>query len=74
MSGLVLNGERPLDLAAERDNRVNVQGDVHLLMSLPRGLPMPGSSIKFNSWQQVGYSTVLNIKQYPQMFSELQIM
>ncbi|XP_071518617.1 neurexin 1 isoform X3 [Panulirus ornatus] len=52
MSGLVLNGERPLDLAAERDHRVNVQGDVHLLMSLPRGLPMQGGSFDFNPWQR----------------------
>ncbi|XP_069165959.1 neurexin 1 isoform X1 [Procambarus clarkii] len=52
MSGLVLNGERPLDLAAERDPRVNVRGDIHLLMTLPRGLPAQGSPGEFNPWQQ----------------------
>lgn len=54
MSGLVLNGERPLDLAAERDPRVDVQGDVHLLMRLPRDLNAQGSSRDLNPWQRVG--------------------
>ncbi|XP_042239812.1 neurexin-1-like isoform X3 [Homarus americanus] len=52
MSGLVLNGERPLDLAAERDPRINVRGDVHLVMSLPRALPDQVASAEFNPWQQ----------------------
>ncbi|XP_047738095.1 neurexin-1 [Hyalella azteca] len=36
LAGVVANGERPLDLAAERDPRVKVEGDVHLLLSLPQ--------------------------------------
>ena len=32
---MVINGERPLDLAAERDPRIEIEGDVHLLMNLP---------------------------------------
>lgn len=54
MSGIVLNGERPLDLAAERDPRVAVEGDVHLLMTLPQSLTSRSSQIKRkpNPWQQ----------------------
>uniref|UniRef100_T1J5X7 Uncharacterized protein n=1 Tax=Strigamia maritima TaxID=126957 RepID=T1J5X7_STRMM len=35
ISGLVFNGLRVLDLASERDPRINIQGDVTLLLSLP---------------------------------------
>ncbi|XP_066961792.1 neurexin 1 isoform X2 [Macrobrachium rosenbergii] len=52
MSGLVLNGEHPLDLAAERDPRLEVEGDVHLLLRLPRGLPSEGRQTEFNPWQR----------------------
>ncbi|XP_042874196.1 neurexin-1-like isoform X2 [Penaeus japonicus] len=51
ISGLVLNGERPLDLAAERDPRVNVRGDVHLLLSVPKTLPVQ-SKDELNYWQR----------------------
>ena len=51
MSGLVLNGERPLDLAAERDPRVQLQGNVHLLMNLPKDLHAPPSDL--TQWQRV---------------------
>ncbi|XP_045116786.1 neurexin-1-like isoform X2 [Portunus trituberculatus] len=50
MSGLVLNGERPLDLAAERDPRVLLEGNVHLLMNLPKDLQ--GHSNDLNQWQR----------------------
>ncbi|GBM86941.1 Neurexin-1 [Araneus ventricosus] len=38
ISGLVVNGDRILDMAAEDDPRISVQGDVELLMSLPLSL------------------------------------
>lgn len=53
MSGLVLNGERPLDLAAERDPRVHLQGNVHLLMNLPRDLNSHTNDL--NQWQRVSF-------------------
>ncbi|XP_076046488.1 neurexin 1 isoform X2 [Oratosquilla oratoria] len=43
LSGVVLNGERPLDLAAERDPRASVEGDVRLLMRVPRQLSVRSS-------------------------------
>ncbi|KAK3867252.1 hypothetical protein Pcinc_027284 [Petrolisthes cinctipes] len=52
MSGVVLNGERPLDMAAERDPRVDIRGDVHLLMNLPRDLNSQGSSRELNQYQR----------------------
>ncbi|RXG67752.1 hypothetical protein Avbf_05537, partial [Armadillidium vulgare] len=50
VSGLVLNGERPLDLAAERDSRVTVEGDVHLLMNsgIPGPTPGEGDDLVFS--------------------------
>lgn len=53
MSGLVLNGERPFDMAAERDPRVEIEGDVHLLMRLPRDLNIRNNDL--NPWQRVRY-------------------
>ncbi|XP_054706570.1 neurexin-1-like [Uloborus diversus] len=38
ISGLVVNGDRILDMAAEDDPRISVSGDVELLMSLPLSL------------------------------------
>lgn len=35
MAGLVYNGLRPLDLAANSNEQTNIQGDVHLLDSIP---------------------------------------
>ena len=35
MAGLVFNGLRPLDLAADSAYQTKVQGDVHLLDSIP---------------------------------------
>ncbi len=35
MSGLVFNGLRPLDLAANRDSRTKIQGAVRLLEAVP---------------------------------------
>ena len=50
----MLNGQRPLDLAAERDTRVAVEGDVHLVMTLPKYLPVKSQSqLKPNPWQRV---------------------
>lgn len=51
MSGLVLNGERPFDMAAERDPRVELEGDVHLLMNMPRDLNSHNNVL--NPWQRV---------------------
>lgn len=53
MSGLVLNGERPFDMAAERDPRVEIEGEVHLLMNLPKDLNSHGNDL--NPWQRVRY-------------------
>ena len=51
---MVLNGQRPLDLAAERDSRVSVEGDVHLVMTLPKTLPLKTASQgRPNPWQRV---------------------
>ena len=35
MAGLVFNGIRVLDLAAERDARIQLRGDLELLTSIP---------------------------------------
>ena len=56
MSGMVINGERPLDLAAERDPRIDIEGDVHLLLALPSRMEhIPQRS---SNMQQVGTGTV----------------
>ncbi|KAK7071822.1 hypothetical protein SK128_017155 [Halocaridina rubra] len=51
VAGLVLNGDRPLDLTAERDPRIQLRGDVHLLLTLPKTLPIQGRNEQFN-WQR----------------------
>ena len=53
MAGVVVNGERPLDLAAERDPRVRIEGDAHLLMSLPPRIERSPSPRQFGNMQQV---------------------
>ena len=35
MAGMVFNGLRPLDLAADSSHQTKIQGDVHLLESIP---------------------------------------
>lgn len=44
ISGLVFGGNRILDMAAEDDPRVGVQGDVELLISIPPGGQAVGST------------------------------
>lgn len=38
ITGLVFNGHRLLDMAAEDDPRVSLEGDVELLMQIPSDL------------------------------------
>ncbi|KFM82907.1 Neurexin-3-alpha, partial [Stegodyphus mimosarum] len=52
ISGLVVNGDRILDMAAEDDPRIMVQGDVELLMSLPLSLQQRSVPTDHHQMQQ----------------------
>ncbi|KAG8193397.1 hypothetical protein JTE90_012197 [Oedothorax gibbosus] len=56
ISGLVVNGDRILDMAAEDDPRISVQGDVELLMSLPLSLQQRSVPSEHQMQQHAGAS------------------
>lgn len=55
ISGLVVNGDRILDMAAEDDPRISVRGDVELLMSLPLSLQQRSVPAEHQQMQQVSF-------------------
>ncbi|GIY63430.1 hypothetical protein CDAR_531741 [Caerostris darwini] len=56
ISGLVINGDRILDMAAEDDPRIKVEGDVELLMSLPLSLQQRSIPNEHQMQQHAGAS------------------